>query len=91
MVTRSASPRLLGLEPAGRRLRLAAARLSYGATALLANLERWTWSAAGRAGGLFESMPLPQLFGAVAASALVAGLALAVLIKPTVRMMSGVK
>jgi POT family proton-dependent oligopeptide transporter len=46
---------------------------------------------AGRAGGLFESMPLPQLFGAVAASALVAGLVLAVLIKPTVRMMSGVK
>jgi POT family proton-dependent oligopeptide transporter len=36
-------------------------------------------------------MPLPQLFGAVAASALVAGLVLAVLIKPTVRMMSGVK
>src|SRR5580692_3195241 len=46
---------------------------------------------AGRAGGLFESMPLPQLFGAVAASALVAGLVLALLIKPTVRMMSGVK
>jgi POT family proton-dependent oligopeptide transporter len=46
---------------------------------------------AGRAGGLFESMPLPQLFGAVAASALVAALVLAVLIKPTVRMMSGVK
>jgi len=46
---------------------------------------------AGRAGGLFESMPLPQLFGAVAASALVAAVMLAVLIKPTVRMMSGVK
>jgi POT family proton-dependent oligopeptide transporter len=42
---------------------------------------------AGRAGGLFESMPLQQLFGVVAASTLV----LAVLIKPTVRMMSGVK
>jgi proton-dependent oligopeptide transporter, POT family len=46
---------------------------------------------AGRAGGLFESMPLPQLFGAVAASALVAALVLAALLKPTVRMMSGVK
>jgi POT family proton-dependent oligopeptide transporter len=46
---------------------------------------------AGRAGGLFDSMPLPQLFGAVAVSALAAGLVLAVLIKPTVRMMSGVK
>jgi proton-dependent oligopeptide transporter, POT family len=46
---------------------------------------------AGRAGGLFESMPLPQLFGAVAASAFVAALVLAFLVKPTVRMMSGVK
>jgi POT family proton-dependent oligopeptide transporter len=46
---------------------------------------------AGRAGGLFESMPLPQLFGAVAASAIAAGLVLGLLIKPTVRMMSGVK
>jgi hypothetical protein len=44
-----------------------------------------------RAGGLFESTPLPQLLGAVAASALVAGLVLAFPIKPTVRMMSGVK
>jgi proton-dependent oligopeptide transporter, POT family len=46
---------------------------------------------AGRAGGLFESMPLPQLFGVVAGTTLVAAVALAVLIKPTVRMMSGVK
>ena len=46
---------------------------------------------AGRAGGLFESMPLPTLFGAVAASALIAALVLAILIKPTVRLMSGVK
>ncbi len=46
---------------------------------------------AGRAGGLFESMPLPQLFGTVAASAFVAAVVLALLIKPTVRLMSGVK
>ena len=46
---------------------------------------------AGRAGGLFESMPLPQLFGTVAASALIAAVVLAVLIKPTVKLMSGVK
>jgi serine phosphatase RsbU (regulator of sigma subunit)/integral membrane sensor domain MASE1 len=64
MVTRSASPRLLGLEPAGRRLRLAAARLPYGATALLANLERWTWSAAGRAGGLFAVVAGAYVVGA---------------------------
>jgi POT family proton-dependent oligopeptide transporter len=46
---------------------------------------------AGRAGGLFESMPLPTLFGSVAASALIAALVLATLIKPTVKLMSGVK
>jgi POT family proton-dependent oligopeptide transporter len=46
---------------------------------------------AGRAGSLFDSMPLPQLFGTVAASAFVAAVILALLIKPTVKMMSGVK
>jgi proton-dependent oligopeptide transporter, POT family len=46
---------------------------------------------AGRAGSLFDSMPLPQLFGTVAASALIAAVVLAVLIKPTVKLMSGVK
>jgi POT family proton-dependent oligopeptide transporter len=46
---------------------------------------------AGRAGSLFDSMPLPQLFGTVAASALIAAVVLAILIKPTVKLMSGVK
>jgi POT family proton-dependent oligopeptide transporter len=46
---------------------------------------------AGRAGSLFDSMPLPQLFGTVAGSALVAAVILALLIKPTVKLMSGVK
>ncbi len=46
---------------------------------------------AGRAGSLFDSMPLPQLFGTVAASALIAAVVLAILIKPTVKMMAGVK
>ncbi len=46
---------------------------------------------AGRAGSLFDSMPLPQLFGTVAGSALVAAVVLTILIKPTVKMMSGVK
>jgi POT family proton-dependent oligopeptide transporter len=45
---------------------------------------------AGRAGGLFSSMPLPTLFGSVAAISLVAALIMAGLIWPTKKMMSGV-
>ncbi len=45
---------------------------------------------AGKAGSLFESMPLPRLFGSVAAICLVAAVVLVVLIKPTKKMMSGV-
>ncbi len=47
------------------------------------------WLAA-RAGSLFETMPLPNLFGWVAGIAFVAALVLLVLIKPTKRMMAGV-
>ncbi len=64
MVTRSASPGLLGLEPAGQRLLLAAARLPYGAMAFLANLERWARSAAGRAAGLFAVIAGAYVVGA---------------------------
>ena len=46
---------------------------------------------AGKAESLSVSMPMPTLFGAVAGFSLVAALALAVLIKPTVKLMSGVK
>jgi POT family proton-dependent oligopeptide transporter len=46
---------------------------------------------AGRAAGFYSSMPLPKLFGSVAVFTLVAALVLALLIKPTVRLMSGVK
>jgi POT family proton-dependent oligopeptide transporter len=46
---------------------------------------------AGKAESLSVSMPMPTLFGAVAGFSLLAALALAVLIKPTVRLMSGVK
>ncbi len=46
---------------------------------------------AGKAASLYSSMPLPTLFGTVAAFTLGAALALALLIKPTVRLMSGVK
>jgi POT family proton-dependent oligopeptide transporter len=46
---------------------------------------------AGKAVSLESSMALPTLFGTVAVFSLVAALALALLIKPTVRLMAGVK
>ena len=61
MVTRSASP---GLNPAGPRLLLAAVRLPYGAVALLANLERWARSAAGRGACLFAVVAGAYVVGA---------------------------
>ncbi len=64
MVTRSASPGLLGLEPAGQRLLLAVARLPYEAMAFLANPERWTRSAAARAAGLFAVIAAAYVVGA---------------------------
>jgi len=45
---------------------------------------------AGRAGSLFESMPLPRLFGISAAVPLVAAVILALLARPTRRLMAGV-
>jgi POT family proton-dependent oligopeptide transporter len=45
---------------------------------------------AGKAGSLYEIVPLPKLFGAVAAVAVAAALVLALLVKPTKRLMSGV-
>ena len=45
----------------------------------------------GKAASLYSSMPLPSLFGSVAASTIVAALVLALLIKPTVRLMAGIK
>lgn len=47
--------------------------------------------AAGKAGSLYESVALPHLFGIVAAISIGAAVALALLIKPTVRLMAGVK
>jgi POT family proton-dependent oligopeptide transporter len=46
---------------------------------------------AGKAASLYSSMPLPTLFGTVAAFSLGAAVVLALLIKPTVRLMQGVK
>jgi len=46
---------------------------------------------AGKAASVYESMPLPALFGTVAVLGVGAAVVLALLIKPTVRLMSGVK
>jgi POT family proton-dependent oligopeptide transporter len=46
---------------------------------------------AGKAASLYSSMPLPQLFGTVAAFSFAAAVVLALLIKPTVKLMSGVR
>jgi POT family proton-dependent oligopeptide transporter len=46
---------------------------------------------AGTAASLYESMPLPELFGVVAAISFGAALVLVLLVKPTVKLMSGVK
>jgi proton-dependent oligopeptide transporter, POT family len=46
---------------------------------------------AGTAASLYESMPLPELFGVVAAISFGAAVVLLLLVKPTVRLMSGVK
>jgi len=46
---------------------------------------------AGQAASVYESMPLPTLFGTVAAFGMGAALVLAIMIKPTVKLMSGVK
>jgi proton-dependent oligopeptide transporter, POT family len=45
----------------------------------------------GRLAGFYEALPLPLLFGVVGAVAVVAGLALAILVKPMVRLMGGVR
>ena len=46
---------------------------------------------AGKAGSLYSTIPLPTLFGWIAGLTFAAALLLAVLIRPTVRLMSGVK
>jgi POT family proton-dependent oligopeptide transporter len=45
----------------------------------------------GRLASLYEAWPLPHLFGAVAAFGIVAGFLLALFVRPTVRLMGGVK
>jgi serine phosphatase RsbU (regulator of sigma subunit)/integral membrane sensor domain MASE1 len=64
MVTRSASSRRPGWEPAGQRLVLAVTRLPYEATTILANLKRWARSGAGRAAALFAVIAAAYVVGA---------------------------
>jgi POT family proton-dependent oligopeptide transporter len=45
---------------------------------------------AGKAGSLYDTVPLPELFGAVAGIAILSALVLALLVRPTKRMMSGI-
>jgi POT family proton-dependent oligopeptide transporter len=45
----------------------------------------------GRLAGFYEALPLPSLFGIVGAVAVAAGVALAILVKPMVRLMGGVR
>ena len=65
-----------------------AAGFMMGIWFLATSLGNWL---AGEAATLYSSMPLPTLFGTVAAFTLAAAVLLAVLIKPTERLMSGVK
>src|SRR5215470_12999596 len=64
MVTCSASSGLLGLESAGQRVLLAAARPPSGAVAFPATVERWARSAAGRGVGLFAVIAGAYVVGA---------------------------
>jgi hypothetical protein len=45
---------------------------------------------AGKAGSLYETVSLPTLFGIGAAVAIAAAVVLAILIRPTKRLMSGI-
>jgi POT family proton-dependent oligopeptide transporter len=83
----------LCLSPVGlsAMTKLAPARLAgfiMGMWFLSTSIGNWM---AGKAASLYSSMPLPTLFGSVAAFSLIAAVVLALLIKPTVRLMQGVK
>ncbi|MFY9725450.1 MAG: peptide MFS transporter [Bryobacteraceae bacterium] len=64
-----------------------AAGFMMGIWFLSISIGNWT---AGKAASLYSSIPLPSLFGVVAGCTIVAALVLALVIRPTVRLMSGV-
>jgi len=65
-----------------------AAGLMMGIWFLSISIGNWL---VGKLPALYSAMPLPSLFGAVAAFSIAAAVLLALLIKPTVRLMGGVK
>jgi POT family proton-dependent oligopeptide transporter len=64
-----------------------AAGFAMGIWFLSTSIGEWL---AGKAGSLFESIPLPKLFGISAAIPFAAALLLALLVKPTKKLMSGI-
>jgi POT family proton-dependent oligopeptide transporter len=65
-----------------------AAGFMMGIWFLSISIGNWT---AGKAASLYSSIPLPSLFAIIAGLTMVATLALVLLVRPTVRLMSGVK
>jgi len=78
----------IGLSAMSKLAPARAAGFMMGIWFLSTSIGNWL---AGKAGSVYSSLPLPTLFGSVAVFSLIAALALAVLIKPTVKLMSGVK
>jgi POT family proton-dependent oligopeptide transporter len=78
----------VGLSATSRLAPARAAGFMMGIWFLSTSIGNWL---SGKAASLYSSMPLPSLFGYVAAFSLGAAVVMALLIKPTVRLMSGVK
>jgi POT family proton-dependent oligopeptide transporter len=64
-----------------------AAGFAMGIWFLSTSIGEWL---AGKAGSMFQSVPLPKLFGISAVVPIAAALLLALLVKPTKRLMSGI-
>jgi POT family proton-dependent oligopeptide transporter len=78
----------VGLSAMTKLAPVRAAGLMMGIWFLSTSIGNWL---AGKAASMYSSMSLPTLFGSVAGFSIVAAVALAILIKPTVRLMQGVK
>jgi POT family proton-dependent oligopeptide transporter len=77
----------VGLSAMTKLAPVRAAGFAMGIWFLSTSIGEWL---AGKAGSLFSSMPLPKLFGFSAAVPIAAAVVLALLVKPTKRLMSGV-
>src|SRR6185369_11546912 len=78
----------VGLSAMTKLAPVRAAAFMMGIWFLSTSIGNWL---AGKAASMYSSMPLPTLFGSVAAFSIAAAIVLAILIKPTVRLMQGVK